>query len=49
MIPMGVSSPPETPQRCAARCAAAALLVGGQAAPCDGKTAHSRAPRGSLL
>jgi len=28
MIPMGVSSPPETPHRCAARCADAALLFG---------------------
>jgi hypothetical protein len=46
MIPIGVSSPPETPHRCAARCAGAALLIGGQAAPCDGTTAHSRAPRG---
>jgi hypothetical protein len=28
MISIGVSSPPETPHRCAARCADAALLVG---------------------
>jgi hypothetical protein len=28
MIPTGVSSPPETPHRCAARCAGAALLFG---------------------
>ena len=27
MIPMRVSSTPETPQRCAARCAGAGLLV----------------------
>ena len=27
-----------------ARCAGAALLFGCRAAPCDGKTAHSRAP-----
>ena len=49
MISMGVSSPPETPQRCAARCAGAALLFGGRAAPCDSKAAHSRASRGPFL
>lgn len=46
MISVGVSSPPETPHRCAARCAGAALLIGGQAAPCDGQMAHPRASRG---